>query len=192
MSEGHLLRARRSLKGLLAWEPADIEARRDMALIEIETGHFEKAEALVDHSESGCETCTGLTALAEVYYHWGKRWEALDAYRRAVSACEDSPFYFLVKRRLEKCESPIKFGEVNESATWLSKGTAALDRREWEAARAALEHALRFDETNWLALMRLAVVAQRKDRDSAAAHRYLGRAAQLVSCGVLKDQIERA
>jgi tetratricopeptide (TPR) repeat protein len=121
----------------------------NLALVHLARGNFPDAEVLfLKELETYGEFYPRLRGLADLYYLWGKKEQALIYYQRTINCHEGANDLPLVQKRIDICSDHVLWQQSRESLTFYTQAQKEDQEKRFEEAIVSYQKAAELDETN--------------------------------------------
>ncbi len=150
---GNYFKAEKYFRRIHRYAPSQAGFEYNIGLVNLAQSNYEKAESFFNkditiYGESYDRT----RVMGDLYYIWGKREQAGEWYRKALTDCDSTVDNNLLTMRIQKCNSKKAFENVQNSHILYNKGNEFLKGKKYKEAMEAFSAAVEQDNTNFQAL----------------------------------------
>lgn len=178
---------------ILAVEPDHAGIRHNLGVIALNQERFAEAEEIfLQELDDHGEQYPRLRLLAELYYLWGKREKAREAYRRAQAGGPPQHEKRLIQERIAICQNEDLFNLAVKAREHYAEGNRLMGAQLWEDAARQFARAVELDKTNIPAWNNLGTVRMNHRRDYAGAASAFRAALALQRVGWIENNLKNA
>ncbi|MFW5799711.1 MAG: tetratricopeptide repeat protein [Spirochaetota bacterium] len=164
----------------------------NLGIVKLSMKKFEEAEDLFKKElQRNEDNYKVKNALADLYYIWGKKDEALKYYEEVYKIEPNEKQSKLIEKRIKHCKDDEAYEKVKESINHFEKGNKYLNEKKYEDALKEFENAISLDKTNFFAYNNIGSIYMNYYVDYDKALNYFEKANNIVDLPVIKQNINR-
>lgn len=192
LTSGDYCTAEKYFKKAMSINPEKEGINYNCAVAMIGTKKFDEAETFLQKEiEISGEHYNILKTISELYYNSGQREKAFYYLKRTLGKCPDENESVLIKNKIKNSSDEKTYCRCLKAMEFFEKGTALLNKGEWELARSEFIKALNLDKTNPFIFNNLGYICMMKEKKYFEARELFRKALKLSKLPVIKQNLDK-